>query len=207
VAAQRRQLAAALALALVATLLLVPRDAAILAMVQTATAGWEDLARAVSQFGRFENSSLGLAMIAGLIGMLFNSARWREIAVACVIAGILAGITVNVLRPTFGRARPHAAAAPGFYGFELDGDLQSMPSGHAMSNAASAFALVPLVPAMLVPATAYTLLIAWSRMALNRHYPSDVMWGSLLGAIFGLAVGASVRDRRRPARSTGRGRN
>ena len=181
---------------------LMPRDAAMLTAVQAAGADWLQLARTVSQVGNFENSTLLFAMIAATIGMLRNSRRWKDIAVACLLAGLIAGISVNVLRPSFGRARPAAPAEAGFHWFELGRELDSMPSGHAMSNAASAFAIVPLAPTVLVPAVAYTLAISWSRMQLNRHYPSDVLWGSLLGAIVGLAVGASIRDRRRQVGST-----
>jgi len=181
---------------------LIPRDAALLRAVQTAGAAWLETARTVSFIGNFENSTLVFSMIAASVGLVRRSRRWKDIAVACLLAGLVAGISVNVLRPGIGRARPAAPAGPGFYWFELGAELDSMPSGHAMSNAASAFAIVPLAPVAAVPAVIYTAAISWSRLQLNRHYPSDVMWGSLLGAIVGLAVGASIRDRRRQARST-----
>lgn len=203
----RGALLAVLALAAAATVWLMPRDAEVLATVRLAGADWFGVAETVSRIGNFENSTLAFAILAGAIGMLRSSRRWKDIAVACLLAGLVAGISVNVLRPSFGRARPQAPAAAGFHWFELGGELDSMPSGHAMSNAASAFAIVPLAPVALVPAIAYTLAISWSRLQLNRHYPSDVLWGSLLGAIVGLAVGASIRDRRRQAQSTSSGRS
>ena len=197
----RVPLAVAVSLAAVATLFLMPRDAELLAAVQSAGADWHDFAITVSEIGRFENSSLAFAVIAAAIALLARSSQWRDLAVACLVAGIVAGLAVNVLRPSFGRARPHADVEAGFYWFELEAQLHSMPSGHVMSNSASAFALVPLVPPLLVPAVAYTGAMAWSRMQLNRHYPSDVMWGALLGATVGLAVGTSIRDRRRRVQS------
>ncbi len=203
----RWRLAVTLAVAFGFTAVLLPRDAALLAAIQDSGVGSEELARFVTSLGRFENSTLAFAMIAAVVAMLANSVRWRDIAVACLLAGIVGGITVNVLRPTLGRARPHAVVAPGFYWFEITDDFNSMPSGHAMSNAASAFAIVALVPAAIVPATAYVVAMSWTRLRLNRHYPSDVMWGSLLGAIVGLAVGSSIRDRRRRAVSTVPGRS
>ena len=204
----RHRLAVALTLAVTAavTVLLMPADARVLAEVQQWSAAYGGVAEVVSRIGRFENSSLAFAVIAAVIGLVSRSMRWRDIAVACLLAGIVAGLAVNVLRPTFGRARPHANVEAGFYWFELEAQLHSMPSGHVMSNAASAWAIVPLAPVAAVPAAAYTGLMAWSRMRLDRHYPTDVLWGSVLGAIVGIAIGAAIRDRRRgsPSRSNAR---
>lgn len=200
----RGALLGVLALAAAATVWIMPRDAQILATVRAAAADWHGVAETVSRIGRFENSTLGFAMFAAIVGLIRRSRRWKDIAVACLLAGLVAGISLNVLRPTLGRARPEAPAGPGFHWFETGDELDSMPSGHAMSNAASAFAIVPLAPVALAPAIGYTLVMSWSRLELNRHYPSDVLWGSLLGAIIGLAVGASIRDRRRRDQSTSR---
>jgi len=193
-----------LAVAAAATAWIMPRDAEILTAVRAAGVGWHGVAETVSRIGRFENSTLAFAMVAAVVGLVRKSRLWKDIAVACLLAGLVAGISLNVLRPTLGRARPQAPPGPGFHWFELGDELDSMPSGHAMSNAASAFAIVPLAPVAVVPAVAYTMAMSWSRLQLNRHYPSDVLWGSLLGAIVGLAVGASIRDRRRGTESASR---
>lgn len=194
----RGQALMVLAATALATVWLMPRDAAVLAAVRAAGSDWRGAAEAVTRIGYFHNSTLAFALFAGTVGLLRNSRRWKDIAVACLLAGIVAGVSVQVLRPTLGRARPQAPAGPGFHWFELGPELDSMPSGHAMTNAASAFAIVPLLPVAVVPAVAYSVAMSWSRMQLNRHYPSDVVWGSLLGAIVGLAVGMSIRDRRQP---------
>ncbi len=146
VARHRLPVGLTLAVTAVATLLVMPVDARLLATVQQWSVAYGDLAEVVSRIGRFENSSLAFAVIAALIALVSRSLRWRDIAVACLLAGIVAGLTVNVLRPTFGRARPHANVEAGFYWFELEAQLHSMPSGHVMSNAASAWAIVPLAP-------------------------------------------------------------
>jgi len=38
--------------------------------------------------------------------------------------------------------------------------------------------------------------VVWARMELDRHYPSDVAVGSVIGIYFGLLVGLGARVRR-----------
>lgn len=177
------------------SVLLYPSDATLLASVQQFGAGTDPLARTLSEVGRFENSSLAAAALVAAIGLLARSERLRRAAVACLLAGIVAGLVVSVLRPGLGRARPHAEQADGFYWFESHTSLQSMPSGHAATNVASAVGLSVLVPPVAIPALAFAGAVSWSRMQLNRHYPTDLLWGIVLGASIGLSVGIAVRDR------------
>jgi membrane-associated phospholipid phosphatase len=59
----------------------------------------------------------------------------------------------------------------------------SFPSSHAASTTA-AVVFAPLLgrPVLLLPVG-----MAWSRMALGVHYPTDVLVGSVLGAVIGAA--------------------
>ena len=95
-----------------------------------------------------------------------------------------------VLKPLFGRARP-------FVAYEFAGLLipppsgDSFPSNHSMVSFAAAAALCCLpgkgrgVLAFKVSAVAVACLIAFSRLYLYVHYPSDI----LAGAVIGIAVG------------------
>ena len=60
----------------------------------------------------------------------------------------------------------------------------SFPSSHASSTTAAAVVFAPLLgrPVLLLPVG-----MAWSRMALGVHYPTDVLVGSVLGAVIGVA--------------------
>jgi len=44
--------------------------------------------------------------------------------------------------------------------------------------------------------TAVALGVVWARMELYRHYPSDVVVGSIIGIYFGLLVGFGTKVRR-----------
>lgn len=61
-------------------------------------------------------------------------------------------------------------------------DKYSCPSGHCMTSTAVGIPLALAFPPTL-PAVALTwLLIAWSRISLGHHYPTDLLLGGLLGA-------------------------
>jgi len=203
----RRRYLLVLAATAAVTAVVYPYDGILLQRLRSADPALQSAAIWLSSIGRFENSSLAFAVALAALGLLLRRPRLRVAAVACLLAGLVAGIGVNLLRPTFGRARPHAAVQPGFYWFEMRPELHSMPSGHATSNAASAAAIATVVPVLTPLAVLYAGGVAWSRMQLNRHYPTDVIWGLVLGGSVGLAIGAAARDRRgspRPAsRDTG----
>lgn len=64
-------------------------------------------------------------------------------------------------------------------------DRFSFPSGHTLHGVA--FTLMACLPypwlaPVLIP---FTLLIACSRLVLGLHYPTDVLWGALLGCLLG----------------------
>jgi undecaprenyl-diphosphatase len=111
---------------------------------------------------------------------------------ALVMAGTgIAGVLVyNRLKRTLVRERPfitHAAIARA----AVPLDRYSFPSGHtlhAVSFTWQAVAHFPELGWVLVP---FTCLIAASRVVLGLHYPSDVLAGAVLGALFaqiGLAL-------------------
>jgi undecaprenyl-diphosphatase len=173
--------------------------------VQRAGAGHRELAVWLSEIGRFENSTLVLTVALGIGALLTRRPSFRQAAVACLLAGIVAGLAVTVLRPGIGRARPHSELPSGFYWLELRADLHSMPSGHAASNTASAAAVAMVMPSVGIPASVVAAGICWSRMDLNRHYPTDVLWGAVLGSSIGIAIGGPMRPRRRRSGGSGSG--
>lgn len=140
----------------------------------------------ISEFGEFQYSSLAIAAIFLCLAWSRRSGRLRTIGLALLISGILGGVSVNVFRPAFGRARPHQMEDGRFTWFRMNSRYQGFPSGHTTSTTASMTALAVLYPPAAAPAIAVSVAVGWSRMQRNKHYLSDVIGGWLLGSFCGL---------------------
>lgn len=150
-----------------------------LARVQLASGdGVVQASRALSAFG--EHAAGWLGIIA--CGALLDPARrgqWQRAGVAVVGAHAVSVVLKRVVRrrrPDHSTVRVHVGTPSGL----------TFPSSHASSSTAAALVLsrllgVPLVP-VVVPA------MAWSRLVLGVHHPSDVLAGVALGAVTVAAV-------------------
>ena len=70
------------------------------------------------------------------------------------------------------------------------GGDSSFPSGHTVEAFAMAAALFTLFfrRKITVPIYIWAILVAYSRMALGVHYPSDVLAGIFIGSLLGWVV-------------------
>ena len=97
-------------------------------------------------------------------------------------------LLVTVLRPVIGRRRPYDAFDAEPVGPYRPGKGKSMPSRHAASAAAIAFAAVYAFPhpAIIIAMSALALLVAALRVLSGQHYPSDVLAALALSAVLSL---------------------
>jgi membrane-associated phospholipid phosphatase len=105
-----------------------------------------------------------------------------------VLVPVLAGA---VIKWSVGRGRPfvggHANALT-FEPFNGSEAYASLPSSHAITAFALAFAVAAISPRLRAAMIVYALLIAASRLVLLAHHPSDVVAGALIGVVGAMLV-------------------
>ena len=75
----------------------------------------------------------------------------------------------------------------------------SFPSGHTAASFAAVFALKASGSPLWKPALAVAVAMAFSRLYLYVHWPSDVLFGALVGAAAGFIGAWMARRMRRRA--------
>jgi len=187
-----------LALLLVAAsaLLLLPHDAAWSQSQRALDPTWTPLARKLSFWGDYLTGTVPVAALLFLMGRLLSRPAWKRAALACLLAASLAGLSANVLCFTLGRPRPCTSLPDGFYGPSHFGkyDYRSFPSGHSATSFGTATAVAVALPELGLPCLIFAGGVAWSRVELGRHFPSDVFVGAALGIAFGIAFGSGARS-------------
>lgn len=115
--------------------------------------------------------------------MAFFPGRTRRAAVHGLLAQAVASAVTNVgFKTLLPRARPLPEHLPAFRFVHPQPTSSSMPSGHSASAVAFAFGaglVRPVLGAALAPLAAG---VAYSRVHTGAHWPSDVFFGSAIGA-------------------------
>lgn len=111
--------------------------------------------------------------------------KTRKAGTAMGIALVLEIICCNIiLKPFVARIRPCDVNTAVQLLIERPLDY-SFPSGHTTSSLAAASALYFSRKKLWIPAVILAGLIAFSRLYLYVHYPTDVLAGALLGIMIG----------------------
>ena len=140
-------------------------------------------------------SKLGNGGIIWLVlsGLLCVFPKYRKAGVTMLTALALDVLLCNVmLKPLVGRMRPFTVNT----GMELLINAPkdfSFPSGHTAASFAAAFALLFVKNKLWIPSMILASLIAFSRLYLYVHYPTDVLAGILLGLIVSVAANVICR--------------
>lgn len=101
------------------------------------------------------------------------------------IAGLLFSLVINnlILKNLVARVRPYDefAALKSLVGPQVD---YSFPSGHTGASLAATWVIFRETPKKVgIWALAYSILIAFSRLYVGVHYPTDVLCGAVTGIL------------------------
>lgn len=141
-----------------------------------AAIGSEGLPRAAAWLlARTGDSLFWLAICAILI--------WQKIPLGwtLLITVAVAAALTAIAKGIFRRERPVAKWA-------ISTDKYAFPSGHATRAGAVAVALSFAYPSWTIVWLVWALLVALARVALSRHYLSDVLVGLLFGALISVLL-------------------
>ncbi len=133
----------------------------------------------------------GLFWIA-LALILICTKKYRRAGI-CMGIALICGVLVGnlTLKPLIGRIRPFDLRPTDLL-ISPPSDF-SFPSGHTLASFGGATALYRNHPKGGVPALVLAVLIAFSRLYLYVHYPTDILAGLVLGICFGLLSPAILR--------------
>ena len=157
-------------------------DAGFLLMLQDARTAWLDpLAAGYTSLGNG-----GMIWIAVSLAMLCHR-NTRPAGMLALCAMLLGLVCTNlILKPLIMRPRPWLDVV-GLIPLINEADPNSFPSGHTAASFAAVFALKASGSPLWKPALVLAVVMAFSRLYLYAHWPSDVLGGAVLGAAVGWA--------------------
>ena len=139
----------------------------------------------------------GIFWIACSVILMFIP-KYRKAGFSMGLALIFGVVVCNmILKPLVGRIRPYdynlQVLKLNWQDFLVHGKLLvetphdfSFPSGHTIASFEACTVLMLGNKKLGIPATLLAILIAFSRMYLYVHYPTDVIASVILGTIFGI---------------------
>ena len=122
--------------------------------------------------------------------VLFLIPKTRKTGLGMAIAMVIGLVVCNMtLKPLVARIRPYDLQADlGVIIPLLNGTMHdfSFPSGHTIASFEAAVVMLKNSKKMGIPAMILAILIAFSRLYLYVHYPTDVIASIILGSLFAL---------------------
>ena len=142
--------------------------------------------RVISNSTTYISVALTLMVLIISIVKRWKSLRRQFFILALVL--VLVAIVSQGLKSIIYRERPFITYP--FIEKLSDGGGSSFPSGHTLEAFSMAVALSLLFSKkkLIIPVYVWAMLVAYSRMALGVHYPSDVLAGIFIGTFIGLSV-------------------
>ncbi len=155
-------------------------DAAVLLWIQEnmRTELMTVIMKAITRLGDAGCLWIVLAVIFLVIG------KTRKVGLASAVALLITFITVNLgIKNVVARTRPYEVI-DGLINLVGEQSDFSFPSGHSAHAFAVGLVILIMMPRKIgVPIFAISILMAYSRLYVGVHYPTDVIAGALIGAV------------------------
>jgi len=129
---------------------------------------------------------LGWAVVLFGISRFLRENKFQMAFGNATLAIIIAMFVTGLLKISFGRMRPNMFEALGiteFRPFSLSNTFHSFPSGHTAAALALLVSLGIVFPKCRIITWTLSVLVAISRIAIGSHWPSDVVFGALIGTL------------------------
>lgn len=154
-------------------------DAACLVWVQqhVQTPWLDPVMRVLSSFAIF-----GVAVSAIALFYLWREGdRGRMLIVAALLLVLITDqLASHIIKPLVHRVRPHG------------GSSFSFPSTHAANTMAQAVFFARFYPKLTGVFLGVALVVGFSRVYLEKHWPTDVLGGAVFGGVCGLLASLAV---------------
>lgn len=148
--------------------------------------GWQSAANSTLSPWLWANVTFVGDTLTALAVALVVAIRFPKVALVTLLAALLGGVAIQIIKYALALPRPPAVLAPGEFTLIGPGiKSRSFPSGHT----ATAFLMMGVftravsLPTTKVLLLALALLIGISRVAVGVHWPVDVMVGGAIGCI------------------------
>jgi len=140
-----------------------------------------------------------LLLIAGRTMMLWTApkpiAEWyanlARLGLYALTSFALAGLVVHIIKRLLGRVRPKHLLSDNEYGLTFlnsEWTYNSFPSGHSQTIFVLATILTFFAPRYWWAFMSVAVVIALSRVIINAHFLSDIIFGSFIGLVVALFV-------------------
>ena len=135
----------------------------------------------------------GTLWIAIALILLLNK-KYRKTGILAFVSLAICSLTVNIiLKPLIQRPRPFTEIADIIMLIKTPKDY-SFPSGHTAASFVMVCVFFRHIKKYFIPVFVTGILIAFSRMYLSVHYPSDILAGLIIG-IFSVLAGEKAVNR------------
>lgn len=162
-------------------------DRVMIDLANSRTPGETGFMRFISNSNQYVDVGVPVGLLAG--GLIGHDQQMRQNALYVASSSAISGVLTVLIKHIVKRPRPFVQNINIVPVYRASG--YSFPSGHSSSSFTTATSLSIAYPKwyVIAPSFLWAGTVAYSRMYLGVHYPTDVATGTLLGA--GTAVSMS----------------